>query len=78
MPAESARSCKLSELVTYHVLGNVDRDMSPAVVNGDGMANHLWEYGARATPGSDDLFVATLIHILHALEQLGLYEGALL
>jgi hypothetical protein len=78
MPAEGARGCKFTQLMTYHVLGNVDRDMSPAIVNCNGMTHHLWEYGACATPGSNDLLVATLIHILHTLEQLRLNEGAFL
>jgi hypothetical protein len=36
------------------------------------------EYGACATPGSNDFLVATLIHILHTFEQFRLYEGPFL
>ncbi len=78
MPAEGAGGRKLTELVTYHILGNVDRNMSPAIVNSDGMTHHLREYGACATPSSNDLLVATLIHILHAFEQFRLYKGTFL
>jgi len=78
MPTKRARSRKLTEFVTHHVLGYINRNVSSTIMDGDGMAHHLREYGARATPGSDHRFVATLIHILHALEQLGLYERAFL
>lgn len=78
MAAEGARGRKLTELVAYHVLRNVDRDMSAAIVNCDGMTHHLREYGACATPGSNDLLVAALIHVLHSFKQFRLYERAFL
>jgi hypothetical protein len=64
--------------MAYHVLSNVDRDMSPAIVYRDGVTDHLREDGARATPGSNYFLVPTLIHVLHPFEQLRLYEGTFL
>ena len=76
VPTERSGGCKFTQFVTYHVFGNVDRDMSPTIVHRDGMTYHLREDSACATPGSNDLFVSALIHILHTLEQLRLYVGA--
>jgi len=78
MPAERSRGRKLTQFVTYHVLGNVNRDMSPAIVHRDGMTHHLREDSACATPGSNYLLVPTLIHVLYAFKQFRLYEGTFL
>ena len=78
MPTERSGGRKFTQFVTYHVFGNVDRDMSPTIVHRDGMTYHLREDSACATPGSNDLLVPALIHVLHAFEQLRFYEGTFL
>ena len=43
--SEEAGGRKLTQLVTNHILGDVDRNMTPPIVNGDSVPNHLWEHG---------------------------------
>ena len=54
---------KLSELVSYHVLGNVYRNKFVSVVYSDGMADKVRRDHAGAGPGLDDFFLlGTLVH----------------
>src|SRR4051794_30117065 len=44
MALEEARQRELAELVTHHVLGDIDRHMAASVVNTNGVAHHLGEH----------------------------------
>src|SRR5256885_2386505 len=59
---ERAGHRKLAELVTDHVLGDIDRHELAPVVDGDGVADHVRDDGGAARPGLDDLLVALAIH----------------
>ena len=48
VPAEGAGRRELAELVTDHLLGHEDGHVLAAVVDGDGVADHLREDGRRA------------------------------
>jgi hypothetical protein len=44
---------ELAKLVADHLLSDKDRHVLPAVVDGDGMANHSREDGAGPGPGAN-------------------------
>jgi hypothetical protein len=60
---------KLTQSVPDHILGNVDRDMTPAIVYGDGVAYHLREDCAVAAPRSDHFLIAAAVHNFNLLQQ---------
>ena len=45
MTFEGTGKCEFAELVSYHVLGNIYRNMLSSVVNCDGVTYELREYG---------------------------------
>src|SRR5205823_13374925 len=70
VPAVGARRRELAQLVSHHVLGDVDRHVAAAVVHRDGVADHLREDGRVARPGLDHLALATGVEQLHLAEEL--------
>ena len=42
MASESSCWCKLTELVTYHILSNINRNKLVSVMNSDGVAYEVW------------------------------------
>src|SRR3972149_416373 len=78
VPPERPRRRKLAQLVADHVLGDVDRDVAPAVVDSNGVAHHLRENRARPTPRPDDLLLPALVHLLDLPKELRAYERTLL
>src|SRR6476660_9742425 len=78
VPAVVAGGAELTEAMSDHVLGHVDRDVLLAVVHGDGVADERREDHRRARPGLHDLLLVALVHLLDAAEESGLHEGALL
>jgi len=77
MTAEGAGRGKLTQLMTNHVLGYINRYMPSAVVHCDGMTNHLGEDGAGPAPRADDLFIIPSVHYFNFFQELGLNERAL-
>ena len=67
MAAELTCWAKFTELVTDHVLANVNRHMAPAVVNGDSVTDKLREDGGRAGPSLEHFALALAVHLLNAL-----------
>ena len=78
MAPEGSSGCELTQAVTDHVFGDVDRHVPPAVVDSNRVPNHLREYDAGAAPGAEYLLLASLVHGFHALEKLGLDKRAFL
>ena len=78
MAAEGAGGGELAQLVANHILGDIDRDMLAAVVHGEGVADKIGEDGGGAAPGLEDPLLAGLVHLLHPLQQHGLYKRSLL
>src|SRR5262245_60431783 len=68
--AEVTRRSELAELVTDHVLGDVDRDVAAPVVHSDRVADHLREDRRVARPGLEDALLAAAVHGLDARQQL--------
>src|ERR1700728_4338384 len=58
---EGACRGELAQLVADHRLGHVDRDVAAAVVDGDGVADHVGDDRRAAGPGLDDLLLATRV-----------------
>jgi hypothetical protein len=58
--AEGAGGSKLAELMTDHVLGDVDGHVLAAVMHRDGMPHEIREDGAGAGPGFQDDFLPAL------------------
>jgi hypothetical protein len=52
--------------------------MALAIVDGNCMPNHLWENGARPTPGANHFLLTPGIHRFNSLEKLGLNKGPFL
>src|SRR4051794_7810414 len=78
MAAERARGCELAQLVPDHGLGDEDRHVLAAVVDSDGVADHLREDRGGARPGLDHLLLVCLVHHLDALHEALLGPGPLL
>ena len=67
---EGTGGSKLTQLVTDHVLLDIDRHMTAAVVDSDGMADEGGEDGGAAAPGLQDLLLTGLVHLFDSLDQL--------
>ena len=61
--AECAGRGKFTQLVADHILGDIDRHMLAAVVDGDGVADKVGENRGRAGPGLDDLLVVAVVEL---------------
>src|SRR5258706_8990368 len=75
---ERAGHRELAELVTDHVLGDVDRNELASVVDGDRVTDHVRNDGRAARPGLDDLLVAFAIHRVDLRLQMAVDERSLL
>src|SRR5580704_7990118 len=75
---EGACGGELAQLVADHRLGDVDRHVSTAVVDGDGVAHHVGDDGGAAGPGLDDLLLPTGVEDVDLLQQVVVDEWALL
>src|SRR4029079_800695 len=78
VPLELPGGRELAELVADHVLRHVDGDELLAVVDGQGVADHLRGDGGAARPGLDDLAFVGRVHGLDLLHQVIVDERALL
>src|SRR5579883_44003 len=78
VPPEGAGGSELSQLVSNHVLADVDRHVAPPVVHGDGMPHELREDRGIARPGADDLALAGPVQRLQLGEELLVHKGTLL
>ena len=76
--AERAGGRELAQLVPDHRLGDVHRHVLAAVVDGDGVADHLGDDRGPARPGLDDLLLAGRVQRVHLLQQVVVDERALL
>ena len=78
MASKRSGGGELAQLVTNHILGNVNRNMFSTVVNREGVADKIREDGGSAAPGLEDALFAFFVHFLNPLEQHRLYKGSLL
>ena len=71
MAFEGAGDRELAQLMADHVLRDKDGDVLAPVMHGQRMADHLREDRRAARPGLDNALLIARIHIINALEQLG-------
>src|ERR671913_216154 len=69
MAAEGPRRRELAELVAHHVLGHVQLDEVPPVVDREVLAHELGHDGAGTRPRLDRIAVAGVVGAVHLLEQ---------
>ena len=70
MTLEGTGGCKLAELVTDHILSDVNRNVLLAVVNGDGVTHEIREDRGGTGPGLKNLLLVLLVHSADASEEL--------
>src|SRR5882724_13606825 len=75
---EGAGRGELAQLVTHHRLGDVDRHVLAPVVHGNGVAHHVGDDRGAARPGLDHALLVPAVEVVDLLEQVVIYEGALL
>src|SRR5437764_4885345 len=77
---EAERACQreLAELVADHGLGDIDRDVLAAVVDGDGVADHVGDDRRAARPRLDDPLLVLGVEVVDLLQQVLVDERALL
>src|SRR5690606_19215626 len=75
---ERAGRSELTELVTDHRLGHEDRDVLAAVVDRQGVAEHVGGDHRPAGPGLDDVLGSGLVLRVHLLGEVVVDERALL
>src|SRR5690554_892813 len=78
VPAVGAGRGELPQLVADHRLGDEDRHVLAAVVDGEGVAQEVGRDDRPAGPRLDDVLGARLVGDVHLLLQVVVDEGALL
>src|SRR6266550_5973482 len=76
--AEHPRRGELAELVPDHGLGDEHRHVLAAVVDGDGVPDHLRHDRGTARPRADDALVAAAVHLPDLLREVNVDERPLL
>src|SRR4051794_16935731 len=76
--AERARRGELPQLVADHRLGDEHRDVLAAVVDREGVPEHLRDDHGATGPGADDVLGAPVVLRLHLLQKVVVDEGTLL
>jgi len=66
---EGACGSELAKLVTYHVLGNINRDELVTIVHCKGVSHEVGRNHRSARPGLDHSLLSTLIHGVNLLLQ---------
>src|SRR5215207_874415 len=72
MTAEGARRGELTQSMTDHVFGNIDRHMPASVMDSDRVSNHLRKDHTGTTPCAQHFLFAFLVHCFNSLQKLGL------
>src|SRR5204863_8748517 len=75
--AEGAGRGELAQLVTDHRLGDVDGHVLAAVVDGDGVADHVGDDRAPAGPRLDDPLLVAGVENVDLLQQMVVDERSL-
>src|SRR3954469_1748079 len=75
---EGARQGEFAQLVAHHLVGDVDRHVLLAVVNGDGQADEIGQDHRAARPGLDRLLVLDGNGLVDLRHQVVVHERTLL
>ena len=76
--AECARRRELSQLVTYHIFGDIHRDELVAVVHGQRVSHEVRRDRRSPGPSAQHLLVTRLVHTFDLVGQMTVDEGTLL
>src|SRR6266571_270627 len=76
--AEHPGGSELAQLVPHHRLRDEHRHVLAAVVDGDGVPDHLGHDGRAAGPGAEDPLVPSLVHVLDLGHEVVVHERTLL
>ena len=68
---------EFAELVPHHRLGDEDRDVLAAVVDGDGVPDHLGDDGGATAPGTDHPLLAFAVQLVDFVDQVVVDEWTL-
>ena len=69
MTSVGPRHNKLSQLVSYHILGNINRNMLSSVLYCYGMPHKRMEDRLAARPGIDYFLFARIVHCVNLLQK---------
>src|SRR5918992_2024186 len=72
------RRSELAQAMADHVLGDEDRHVAAAVMDGDRVPDHLREDHAGPRPGLQHLALVALVHVVDAADQARVDERSLL
>ena len=75
MSIESPGRGKFAELMADHVFADKNRNKLPAVVHADRVPDHFRSDRRAARPGTDDLFLARIVHRADFLNQMLVDKG---
>ena len=78
MALEGTGKSEFTKLVTYHVLGNIYRNVLSAIVNCDGVTDKLREYRRGTRPGLENLLLILFVHSYDTVEELLFNVGCFL
>ena len=78
MTFEGTGKCEFAKFVSYHILGNIYRNMLSSVVNCDGVTNEFREDSGGTGPGLKHLFLILFIHSTDTVEEFLFDVGCLL
>ena len=58
---------KFTQLVTYHVLGDIDRNVFASVMDGECVSHEIREDGGGTAPGLEIYLFALFVHLHNSL-----------
>jgi hypothetical protein len=74
---EKPRRGELSQLVADHIFRDVNGKKLPAIMDGQGVSDHLRHNHGSTRPGFKNFLLPAAIHLLDSAEQAGVNKGAL-
>ena len=78
MAFEGAGGCELAQLMTDHVLSDIDRHMLASIMDCNGMTYEVRENRGTSGPGLDNLFIVSFVESRDLLHEAFFNERALL
>ena len=77
MALEGTSWSELTQLVTDHGFSDKNRDVLPAIMNSDGVPDHVWSDHGTARPCLDDIFGVLLVLKINLLRQMLIHKRTL-
>ena len=67
MTSEDTSRREFAELVSDHILGDIDRNVAATVVDGNRVSDHFWKNRGPTAPGSEHDLIAAAIQLCDPL-----------